>query len=181
LSSAGKTTLAKAVSEGLCARGYETEWLDGDEIRQSLCRDLGFSKEDRDENIRRIGFVADLLTRHGVVVLVSAISPYRAARDEVRGRVREFLEVHVRAPLDICERRDMHGIYRRARTGELSHVAGIDDPYEAPLAPEVECCTDQETPTESKRKILQAIEAWFAQRMNALRPSTSPGPTAQPQ
>lgn len=162
LSAAGKTTLANAVSDELRARGYATRWLDGDQVRRTLCPDLGFTKVDRDENVRRIGFVADAFTRQGMVVLVSVISPYRAARDEVRARIGDFLEVYVRARLDVCEQRDKRGIYRRARSGELSHVSGIDDPYEAPLAPEVECCTDRETPKESLSKILDAIETRFA-------------------
>jgi len=163
LSSAGKTTLAIAVSEEFRARGYRTERLDGDVIRQYLSHDLGFSKEDRDENIRRIGFVAELLTRHGVIVFASAVSPYRDTRDAVRRRIGRFLEVYVHCPLGICEQRDTHGIYRRMRAGDLSQIAGVDDPYEPPLAPEVECRTDQETLLESRGKIVSAIEAWFAQ------------------
>ena len=126
------------------------EWLDGDVIRQRLSTGLGFSQEDRDENIRRIGFVAELVTRHGVIVLVSAVSPYREVRDEMRHRIGNFLEVYVQATLEVCEQRDLKGIYRRARTGELDHVTGINDPYEPPLTPEVVCCTDRETLAESK-------------------------------
>jgi adenylyl-sulfate kinase len=158
LSSAGKTTIAAVVCEALRERGCQVEWLDGDVVRQHLCRGLGFSKEDRDENIRRIGFVAELLTRNGIVAVVSAISPYREARDEVRRRVGEFLEVYVNAPLEVCERRDTKGIYRRARAGEIHRVTGIDDPYEPPPAPEVECRTDRETPGESAAKVLAAVD-----------------------
>ena len=157
LSSAGKTTIAAAVCEGLRAQGRKVEWLDGDVVRRHLCRGLGFSKEDRDENIRRIGFVAELLTRNGIVTVVSAISPYRAAREEVRRRIGSFLEVYVNAPPDVCERRDLKGIYRKARAGEMGGVTGIDDPYEPPLAPDVECRTDLETPPESAAKVLAAI------------------------
>jgi bifunctional enzyme CysN/CysC len=158
LSSAGKSTICQAVYEKLWARGYKVEWLDGDIVRQHLSKDLGFSKQDRDENIRRIGFVAELLTRNGVIVLVSAISPYGSVRDEVRRRIGNFLEVYVNAPLAICEQRDVKGLYRRARTGEIHHFTGIDDPYEAPAAPEVECRTDQETLAESTAKVLEVVD-----------------------
>ncbi|HLX45648.1 MAG TPA: adenylyl-sulfate kinase [Bryobacteraceae bacterium] len=161
LSSAGKTTISRAVHEKLWAMGYKVELLDGDIVRQHLSKDLGFSKEDRDENVRRIGFVAETLTRNGVIVLVSAISPYRAVRDEIRGRIGSFLEVFVNAPLEVCEQRDLKGIYRRARSGELRMVTGVDDPYEAPAAPEVECHTGRETLGESTAKVLRAIEEWF--------------------
>ena len=161
LSSAGKTTISRAVHEKLWAMGYKVELLDGDIVRQHLSRDLGFSKDDRDENIRRIGFMAEMLTRNGVVVLVSAISPYRAVRDEIRGRIGSFLEVYVNAPLDLCEQRDLKGIYRRARAGELKMVTGVDDPYEPPSAPEIECHTGSETLAESTAKVLRAIDQWF--------------------
>ncbi len=134
------------------------EWLDGDAVRQKLSKDLGFSKEDRNENVRRIGELAEQLTRRGAIVLVSAISPYRSARDEVRRRIGDFLEVWVHAPLEVCENRDRNGIYRRARAGQLRNVTGIDDPYEQPLAPEVECRTDRETLEESVAKVLEAVE-----------------------
>jgi adenylylsulfate kinase len=133
------------------------EWLDGDIARQHLSRGLGFSREDRDENIRRIGYVAELLSRNGVVVIVSAISPYRNVREEVRRSLGKFVEVYVHAPLEICERRDVKGLYRRARAGELHRMTGIDDPYEAPLAPEIECRTDLETVDQSVDKILNHI------------------------
>jgi bifunctional enzyme CysN/CysC len=157
LSSAGKSTISKAVYEKLWAMGHRVEWLDGDQVRQHLNRGLGFSKEDRDENVRRIGFVAELLARNGVIALVSAISPYRSIRDEIRQRIGNFIEVYVHAPLEVCESRDLKGIYRRARAGEMHGVTGIDDPYEAPLAPEIECHTDRETPAESAKRVLDAI------------------------
>jgi bifunctional enzyme CysN/CysC len=162
LSSAGKSTICQALYEKLWARGCKVEWLDGDIVRQHLSKDLGFSKQDRDENIRRIGFVAELLTRNGVIVLVSAISPYGSVRDEVRQRIGNYLEVYVNAPLAICEQRDVKGLYRRARTGELHHFTGVDDPYEAPTAPEVECRTDRETLAESTAKVLDAVDRWLA-------------------
>jgi adenylylsulfate kinase len=161
LSSAGKTTLANVLAENLSGRGYRTEKLDGDVIRQCLCRDLGFTKEDRDENVRRIAFVAELLTRNGVIVLVSAVSPYRAARSEARRSIGRFVEVHVTAPMEVLEQRDTHGIYERARAAQLTHVAGIDDPYEPPLSPDVQCQTDVETPAESAAKILSVIDRWL--------------------
>jgi adenylyl-sulfate kinase len=161
LSSAGKSTIAQAVCEQLRSRGLPVELLDGDLVRQNLSHGLGFSKEDRDENIRRIGFVAELLSRHGVIVVVAAISPYRAVRDEVRARIGNFVEVWVNAPLSVVEERDRKGIYRRCRSGELHGVTGLDDPYEPPLAPEVECHTDRETLGESAAKVLRAIDGHF--------------------
>jgi bifunctional enzyme CysN/CysC len=162
LSSAGKSTISKAVYEKLWARGYKVEWLDGDAVRQNLSKGLGFSKEDRDENVRRIGFVAELLTRNGVISLVSLISPYRRVRDEVRRRIGNFLEVYVHAPLEVCEQRDVKGLYRRARAGELHGMTGVDDPYEPPLEAEVECRTDLETAAESTAKVVAAVEQWVA-------------------
>jgi adenylyl-sulfate kinase len=164
LSSAGKSTISEAVYRELSASGRRVEWLDGDVVRQHLSKGLGFTKQDRDENVRRIGFVAELLTRHGVIVLVSAISPYRATRDEVRRRIGNFLEVWVRAPLEVCEQRDLKGIYRRARLGELHGVTGLDDPYEPPLQPDIECCTDREAPQESAARVLAGIRDWLANR-----------------
>lgn len=161
LSSAGKSTIARAVYESLRTRGSHVEWLDGDEIRRALCKDLGFSKHDRDENIRRIGFVAELLSRHGVIVIVSAISPYRVARAEVRGKIPKFIEVYVHAPLAVCEQRDLKGIYARARAGEMQGVTGIDDPYEPPESPDVECRTDLESIEESAAKVLRAIDTFL--------------------
>ncbi|HLJ91487.1 MAG TPA: adenylyl-sulfate kinase [Candidatus Angelobacter sp.] len=157
LSGAGKTTICEAVHTELLARGHRVEMLDGDVIRKHLSRELGFSKVERDENIRRIGFVANLLTRNGVVALVSAISPYRAVRDEIRQEISGFLEVFVNAPLNVCERRDPKGLYKRARSGEFRGFTGIDDPYEPPLSPDVECKTDSETVKESVDKVVAAI------------------------
>ena len=162
LSSAGKSTISKAVYEKLWARGYKVEWLDGDAVRQNLSKGLGFSKEDRDDNVRRIGFVAELLTRNGVISLVSLISPYRRVREEVRRRIGNFVEVYVHAPLEVCEQRDVKGLYRRARSGELHGMTGVDDPYEPPLAPDVECRTDIETAAESTAKVVAAVEQWVA-------------------
>lgn len=153
LSGAGKTTITQALEQKLLAEGYDIEVLDGDVVRTNLTKGLGFSKADRDENIRRIGFVANLLTRHGVIVLVSAISPYREIREEVKQKIGSFMEVFVNAPLNVCEERDVKGLYQQARKGEIKGFTGIDDPYEAPLNPEVECRTDLEELEESVAKV----------------------------
>jgi adenylylsulfate kinase len=158
LSGAGKTTITRAVEQELRSHDYRVEVLDGDIVRENLTKGLGFSKEDRDENIRRIGFVSHLLTRNGVIVLVSAISPYRAMREEVREKIGDFVEVFVNAPLAVCEQRDVKGLYKRARAGEIKNFTGISDPYEAPLSPEVECRTDLETQAESVAKVFAALE-----------------------
>jgi adenylyl-sulfate kinase len=157
----GKTTLGLAVTGRLKASGLRAEFLDGDVVRRELWRELAFSKTDREENVRRFGILAGLLSRHGVVVVVSAVSPYRASRDLVRRDSTQFLEVYVNAPLAVCEQRDGKGMYRRARAGDLPGFTGIADPYEAPLQPEVECRTDLESIEESIAKIMQAIDAAF--------------------
>ena len=157
LSGAGKTTIAQAVGEDLRRRGWSVELLDGDAVRQYLSRGLSFSKEDREENIRRIGFVAKLLTRNGVIVLISAIAPYRQVREEVRRDIEDFVEVYVNAPLEVCERRDVKGLYQKARRGEIKHFTGIDDPYESPLDPQVECRTAEESVAESAAKVLRKL------------------------
>lgn len=158
LSGAGKTTISSAVEKELRSHGYKVEVLDGDVVRQHLTKGLGFSPEDRDENIKRVGFVAHLLTRNDVIVLVSVISPYRESRNEVRLRIGDFLEVYVNSPLEVCEQRDVKGLYKKARSGEIKHFTGIDDPYEPPISPEVICRTDQESITESVNKILTKME-----------------------
>src|SRR4028119_694435 len=142
LSGAGKTTISSAIEKKLKSYGYKVEVLDGDLVRQNLTKGLGFSKEDRDENIRRVGFVSALLTRNEVIVLVSAISPYQETRQEVRHRIGNFVEVYVNAPLEVCEKRDVKGLYKKARSGEIKNFTGINDPYQPPLNPEVECRTD---------------------------------------
>jgi adenylylsulfate kinase len=158
LSGAGKTTISQVVAERLRSQGYKLEVLDGDIVRTNLTKGLGFSKEDRDENIRRIGFVSHLLTRNGVIVIVSAISPYRTIREEVRARVGSFVEVFVNAPLAVCEERDVKGLYKRARSGEIKQFTGISDPYEPPANPEIECRTDLEDLEESVEKVLSALK-----------------------
>ena len=166
LSAAGKSTLAREVAAELTLLGVRNEVLDADDLRKHLNRDLGFSKADRDENIRRIAFVASLLTRHGVVVLVAAISPFRAARDEARQRIGAFVEVHIDAPLEVCEQRDPTGLYRRLRAGEVQHIAGVDDPYEPPLAPELRCHTHEETIQESAAKVISLVLGLIRQPCN---------------
>lgn len=157
LSGAGKTTITKAFEEALRAANCKVEILDGDIIRENLTKGLGFSREDRDENIRRIAFVASLLTRNGVIVLVSAISPYRSTRDAARQAIGSFVEVFVNAPLAVCEERDVKGLYKKARSGEIKQFTGISDPYEAPEHPEVECRTDLETLDESVAKVMEYL------------------------
>ncbi len=159
LSGAGKTTLSCGVAQQLRAWGLPVEVLDGDVVRQHLTKGLGFSKADRDENIRRIGFVAEMLTRHGVIVLVSAISPYRAARQEVRQYIGSFIEVFVDAPLEVCERRDVKGLYRKARAGLIQHFTGIDDPYEPPEQPEVVCKTAEQSISECIDLVIQSLKS----------------------
>jgi bifunctional enzyme CysN/CysC len=157
LSGAGKTTICRAVATELLAYGLQIEVIDGDIIRKHLCKDLGFSKEDRDENIRRIAFVSKLLTRNGTIVLVSAISPYRAARDEARKTIGDFIEVYVNTPLEVCELRDTKELYKRARAGKVHGLTGIDDPYEPPLSAESVCDTDTQSLREISSKLVAQI------------------------
>jgi len=159
LSASGKTTLAKAVEQEFKARGVPfVQRLDGDVVRQDLTRDLGFSKEDRDENIRRITFVAELLSKNGVPTTCSFISPYRQARANARNRCHNFIEVYVECPLDALVERDPKGLYKKALAGEITGFTGIDDPYEAPADPEIIVHTDQETVEQSTDKILRYLE-----------------------
>lgn len=144
LSGAGKSTLADALYEKLKSDGMKVERLDGDIVRENLTKGLGFSKEDRDENIRRIAFVAKLLSRNGIGVVASFISPYEKERQYVREQVTNFMEVHVNTPLEICESRDSKGLYAKARRGEIKNFTGVSDPYEKPKCPEIEVCGDLE-------------------------------------
>lgn len=164
LSGAGKTTICKAVATELLAHGLQVEVIDGDIIRNHLCKDLGFSKHDRDENIRRIAFVSQLLTRNGAIVLVSAISPYRAGRDAARRTIGSFMEVYVSTPLAVCEVRDPKDLYQKARSGKIHGFTGIDDPYEAPLAPEIVCNTDQESTRESSSKVVASVLQYLSSK-----------------
>jgi len=159
LSGAGKTTIAEIVEKELRGRfGQGVEVLDGDIVRTNLSKGLSFSREDRDTNILRIGFVADLLTRNGVAVIVSAISPYKEARDQVRRRIIDFVEVFVDAPLEVCAERDVKGLYKKAFAGEIEQFTGVSDPYEPPAAPDLHLKTDEETPEESARKVIEKLE-----------------------
>ena len=158
LSGSGKTTITKALEPELKARGCKVEILDGDVVRTNLSKGLGFSQEDRDTNIRRIGFVAHLLSRNGVVAMTAAISPYRAIRDEIRAMEPNFVEVYVTAPLEVCEGRDVKGLYAKARAGEIKGFTGIDDPYEEPVNPEIICYPERESVEESVKKVLTKLE-----------------------
>jgi len=159
LPSAGKTTLAHLVGKKIRDRGITgIEILDGDIIRMNLCKDLGFSQEDRMTNIRRIAFVSQLLTRHGVIVIVAAISPYRESRDLARKEIKDFVEVFVKCPIEVLIERDVKGLYKKALAGNLPHFTGVSDPYEEPLNPEILIETHQETPDQSAAKVLGVLE-----------------------
>lgn len=158
LPSAGKSTLAELLAVKLRERGCGVEVLDGDVVRRHLCKGLGFSKEDRNENIRRIGFVCGLLTRHGAAAIAAAISPYRAIRDEVRQSVGNFVEVYVKASVETCIQRDVKGLYKKALAGEIKGFTGVDDPYEPPLKPELTIETEKESPQQSVARILRGLE-----------------------
>ena len=159
LPSSGKTTLAHALAKRLADEGYDrVEVLDGDLAREHLTKGLGFSREDRAENVRRIGWVASLLARNGVVVLASVISPYRDDRDAVREMHGErFVEVHVATPLEVCAERDVKGLYATQRAGELTGLTGVDDPYEPPLRPEVVVPTHQQSVDESVELLWRSL------------------------
>jgi len=158
LSGAGKSTIANALQAELVARGRHVELLDGDEVRTHLSKGLGFSKEDRDTNIRRIGYVARLVARSGGVAITAAISPYREVRDEIRAQTPGFVEVFARAPLDTLVERDVKGLYKKAIAGEIANFTGVSDPYEEPLHPEVVCDTSRESLQQSLAKVIDALE-----------------------
>jgi adenylyl-sulfate kinase len=161
LSGAGKSTVSALVEKELRSRGLKVEVLDGDVVRTHLSKGLGFSKEDRDTNIRRIGWVCEVLSRNGVAAIAAAISPYRGIRDEVRTRIPNFVEVYMHCPVEVLAERDVKGLYKKALAGEIKNFTGVDDPYEAPTNPEVTCNTDgRETPEQSAGKII----AYLAQR-----------------
>lgn len=159
LSGAGKTTIAEIVEHELRIRTRKIEVLDGDIVRTNLSKGLGFSREDRDINVLRIGFVADLLTRNSVGVIVSAISPFREVRDQVRHTIGEdFIEIFVDAPLEVCAERDVKGLYAKAFSGEIPQFTGVSDPYEAPETPELHIKTNEETPQESAKRVIDHLE-----------------------
>lgn len=158
LPSSGKSTLANGLARELKAQGQAVEVLDGDVIRTHLGKGLGFSKEDRDLNVKRIGFVSQLLTRNGVAVIVAAVSPYRDARDWCRRQIGNFVEVFVQTPAAVCEERDVKGLYGKARAGEIKGFTGVDDAYEEPLNPEIAVQTASETAEESVAKIVSRLK-----------------------
>ena len=164
LSGAGKSTISCIIEKRFREAGARVEVLDGDVVRENLSKGLGFSKEDRDINIRRIGFVCELLSRNGVIAIVAAISPYRAIREEIRERILNFVEIYVECPIDVVSERDVKGLYRKARAGEIREMTGIDDPYEPPERPEIVVDAVRLTPDQSADSILKALEAqgWLA-------------------
>lgn len=172
LSGAGKTTIARALEPILRERGLRVERLDGDVVRQSLTSDLGFSKEDRYENIKRVTFVAKLLSRNGVAVLASFISPYRDMREQVRREVTNFIEVYVSAPVEVCAQRDVKGLYAKAFAGEIPNFTGVSDPYEPPENPEIVLPTHEWTVDECVAAVLAYLEE------RGLIPRAEPVPSA---
>lgn len=158
LSGAGKSTVAHHVAKLLEERGRLVDILDGDEVRENLSKGLGFSKEDRDINVRRIAYVARLLTRHGAAVITAAISPYRATREWAREQIGNFVEVYVDCPLEVCADRDVKGLYKKAFAGEIKQFTGVSDPYEPPVKPELVLETYRETPNESAAKVIHTLE-----------------------
>jgi adenylyl-sulfate kinase len=162
LSGAGKSTLAAAVADRMLRSSIRHQVLDADQVRKHLCPDLGFSNEDRTENVRRLVYVAGMLSRHRITMLVAAVSPLRQMRELARGALPNFLEVFVDAPLQICRGRDPFGLYRRHANGEIHNLSGVDSPYEAPVRPEVHCNTDLETIQDSAAKVMEAFTARFS-------------------
>lgn len=158
LSGAGKTTIAYRLGQILADRGHRVELLDGDVFRQHLSKGLGYSKEDRDENIRRVGWVAERLTAHGVTAIVAVISPYREIREEVKERIGDFVEIFVKCPVEVLIRRDTKGLYRKALAGEILKFTGISDPYEEPVSPNLTLDTAGETIEESVARVLASLE-----------------------
>ena len=155
---AGKSTLAREIGAELRERGHSIEILDGDVVRRTLCKGLGFSKEDRDENISRLGWVCSLLNRHGIVAITAVVSPYREARNQVRKAIPRFIEIYVKAPLSVCMDRDDKGMYARAMAGEISHFTGVDDPYEEPDAPDIIAETHNTSVPQCVRSIIEHLE-----------------------
>jgi adenylyl-sulfate kinase len=158
MSGAGKSTIADLLEQRFLAMGAKVEVLDGDVVRTHISRGLGYSREDRNENILRIGFVCEVLSRNGVIAIAAAISPYRDARQEVRGRIQDFVEVYFECPLNVLVERDVKGLYKKALAGEIEHFTGISDPYEPPLAPDVVIHSGYESPEEAELKILAVLE-----------------------
>jgi adenylyl-sulfate kinase len=159
LSGAGKSTISEIVEQRLRELGQRVERLDGDIVRTNLSKGLGFSKEDRDENVRRVGFVCQLLSRNGVAAIAAFISPYREIRDEVRSNTDRFVEVYVECPLETLVERDVKGLYKKALAGEIKNFTGVSDPYEPPVNPEVVVKTSQQTPEQSAAQVVAKLEA----------------------
>jgi adenylylsulfate kinase len=171
LPGAGKSTVAEVVVDELRRRGHRVELLDGNEVHENLSKELGSSKDDRDTNIRRIGWVAAVLARNGVVAVTAAISPYREIRDEVRAQIDHFVEVFVDTPIEVCEERDTKGLYAKARAGKILHFTGVSDPYEPPLAPEVRVVTHDRDVAASAAQVLSYLE-----ESGLTRPGPAPRP-----
>lgn len=181
----GKSTLAHLVGHKLKKRGHEVEILDGDEVRKHLSKNLGFSRADRDEQVLRIGFICGLLSKHGVVAIGAAVSPYQETRDQVRNSIARFFEVYVKASVEVCAQRDVKGMYRRAFDGQIVNFTGVNDPYETPLHPELVVDTTNEPPATSARKIIMKLEELgFIPASEPLDQSLeehlAPGETARP-
>ena len=158
LSGSGKSTLSSMLATQLRAMGAMVEVIDGDIVRTQLCRGLGFTRDDRRENIRRIGFVCELLSRNGVIAIAAAISPYRECRDELRSRIVNFIEIYMDCPVEVLVERDVKGLYKKALAGEILNFTGISDPYEAPVAPEVTIDSSKQSPEESVATIMRVLE-----------------------
>ncbi len=154
----GKTTIAEKVAERLRQKGYVVEHLDGDVVRKHLTSDLGFSKKDREENLKRVTFIAKLLTRNNVIVLATFVSPYKQRREQSRKEIGSFVEIFVKCPVEICMKRDVKGMYKKALAGEIQHFTGVQDPYEEPEQPELVLETDKESVEESVEKVLNTLE-----------------------
>lgn len=158
MSGSGKSTLSNLVATRLRAKGARVEVIDGDVVRTQLCHGLGFTKDDRQENIRRIGFVCELLSRNGVIAIAAAISPYRACRDELRSRIQNFVEIYMKCPVEVLVERDVKGLYKKALAGEIAHFTGISDPYEPPQAPEITVDSSKDSLDDSVASILLLLE-----------------------
>jgi len=154
----GKTTIADTVAKLLEKRGYKVQRLDGDIVRKDLTKDLGFSKEDRDENIRRVSHLAKNLTISGLIVLATFVSPYKARREKTRQEIENFVEIYVKCPVEVCKKRDVKGMYKKALAGEIKNFTGVDDPYEEPDNPELIIYSDKETVDESVQKTIKTLE-----------------------
>jgi adenylyl-sulfate kinase len=159
LSGAGKSTVSTLLRDRLCAAGAKVELLDGDIVRTHLSKGLGFSREDRDENIRRIGFVCELLSRNGVIAIAAAISPYGEVRQSIRARIPNFVEVYMECPIDVLIDRDVKGLYKKALSGEIEHFTGVSDPYEPPEAPELTIHSARETPAQSVERVWLTLKS----------------------